>query len=393
MKIVHFIATLGTRAGGPARAVLDLSTAMARRGHSVTVLTKVPPQSGTDDDDRSARHDRVSVVNVGAGSPGVWSPSGIARVREIVRAHDVLHLHGMWDPANLLLAVIAAREKRPYVVSIRGMLDDWSMSQRYAKKRLYLALVGRRWLAGASAIHLTAQRELEQARKYFPERRGHVIPNLIDMSAYASVPLPRPAGDGDAGRVMRILFIGRVHEKKGIEVLLSAVARARASCDVRVAVAGDGEPRYVRKVKELADTLCIRDSVEFIGHVSGARKVSAYAEADLVVLPTQQENFGFVFFEALSCGRPLVTSPDIDMASELEGSGGAVIVERDPEKLAEVLRWFREDVGRLRDYGARGRAWVLRELSADAIVERFEEFYERIGRVMHLPRQPFRAPS
>jgi glycosyltransferase involved in cell wall biosynthesis len=199
-------------------------------------------------------------------------------------------------------------------------------------------------------VHLTAQGELDQARKWFPRGRGLVIPNLLDLDSFRSLPGPELAKKrypvfGGGGPVM--LFLSRVHYKKGIEPLLRALARE----------------------------LGVEDSVVFAGHVVGDLKLSLYQAADLFVLPTSQENFGFVFVESLACGTPLVTTKGVDIWPELESSGGALIESAEPERLASTLAPILADRDRLRVMGARGREWVFRWLDPARVLDQFEAMY------------------
>ncbi len=384
MHIVHYIDLLRLERGGPVRATIDLCEALSDVGHRVTLITcdaqSAPkawegPESGTPTV-VELRHESAPGRALGRAARSIAS--------KIIASADALHLHGTWDLANVQLAAIARKHGVPYFVSVRGMLDDWSMSRGGLKKRLFLALAGRSFLEKAAAVHLTAEAELSQARKWFPNGRGVVIPNLLNLDPYRDPP--------GADRAVRefpllsdsrptILFLSRVHHKKNIESLIQAIGELRESGEhVDLIVAGEGEKAYVAYLKSYAASLGLDDRIAFVGHVGGELKVSLYQAADLFVLPTRQENFGFVFFEALASGTPVITTRGVDTWPELEASGGAQIVELeslDSGGLAAAIAELLRDRVRLGKMGRRGRRWVFKNLDPSVIVGRFEALYRR----------------
>jgi glycosyltransferase involved in cell wall biosynthesis len=365
--------------GGVVRCVLDICSGLAEAGHDVTLLTTDGldlPESWKDGEPGLPRG---VVIDPPRRAGGFFSAAGRRQLQPYLEAADVMHLHSMWTTANVQLAADARRRNLPYIYTIHGMLDDWSMAQRGLKKRLYLAAMGRRMLHGAAAVHCTAQAELEQARKWFPRGQGVVIPYVFDLSPYQPLPGSGPArarfAQLDTPRPT-LLFLSRLHYKKGVELLLEATARLRADKhECLVLLAGSGEPAYEEHLKQLTRQLDIVDDVEFLGFVSGVEKISLYETADLFVLPTSQENFGFVFFEALAAATPVVTTRGPDTWPELEASGGGRIVESDPAAIANAVAELLDDPDRRAEMGRAGRAWVLENLSAERVVSQFESLY------------------
>ena len=286
----------------------------------------------------------------------------------------------MWELVNVQLTAIATKKRIPYVISIRGMLDDWSMNQAKIRKRIYMNLIGDRWLRGARTIHLTAQAELEQAVAWFPRSKGRVIPNLLDLRPFANLPgaeQARRAFPSGQGR-RRILFLSRLHPKKGLEILLEAL-KILKDRDIKVyaLIAGNGDPSYVESLKELALSLGLNnDEYRFVGPVTGDLKLSLYESADVFVLPTRQENFGFVFIEALACGLPVITTAGVDIWPELESSGGAIITDRAAGPLADTISSLSTQPDELRRKGVAGRKWVFEHMNPSRIVAMFESIYQ-----------------
>lgn len=378
MKIVHYLSRMRLEDGGVVRAVLDLCAALAESGHEVELLTldasDVPKEWGRE-------HGRPSVFEFTRGKLPLprLSASSVRQVQQRLRSTDVVHLHVPWDPICVQLAGIARRASVPYVVSIHGMLDDWTIAQRGAKKRLFLALMGRRMLEQAAAVHCTAEAEKDQSHKWYPRGRSEVIPLIFDLGGFMELPGPEPvrrafgkAFTGDP----TILLLSRLHPKKGVELLIEAAARMReAGHAFRVLIAGAGDAAYEAKLRSLVAAKGLSDGVQFLGFVTGREKVSLLQTADVFVLPTSQENWGFALLESMASGTPVITTRGVDIWPELAASGGAAIVEPDPQAIAEAVTALLKDQPRLKAMGIAGREWVLRTLSVSSVVGRYESFY------------------
>lgn len=380
MKILHSIAQIDFRSGGPVRAVLDLSEALAKRGHTVEVMAK----HGPDTPEHWKQPGSPTTVTA-LGRPelgGAWfRGQSLGRIRQAIESADVVHLHGIWTPQNTQFARIARQTGTPYVVSCRGMLDDWCMEQRKPKKLFYLRFMGgSKMLNNAALVHCTADGELRQSAKWFPGSTGVVIPNLLDLTPYEHPPGPERARAKFPqlhGSEPCLLFLSRLHYKKGVEHLIDAarILRDRGTPH-RVLIAGSGDEAYEQKLRRHTTDTGMDGLVSFLGMVVGDDKLSLYQAADLFVLPTSQENFGFVFFEALAAGCPLVTTKGVDTWPELE-QAGAAITNQDATELADTIAPMTADRAARDELGQKGRTWVFENLAPGTIVQSFESFYTR----------------
>lgn len=366
------------------RAVLDLAGALARAGDDVVVATF----DATDVPDAwragGTGLPRVATLPTPA-LPGAWfARSQRGALREAVAGADVVHVHAMWTPSNAQVAAVARSMEIPYVLTPHGMLDDWSMAQRRAKKVLYLALAGRKMLRHAAAVHCTASAEAQQAGRWF-NNRTEVAPVLFDLGPYRTLP-----GAGASERAFPMLergapvalFLSRLHEKKRPQALIEAASVLRdRGVDVTVAIAGSGEPALEASLRGLVERFGLADRVFLLGMVRGEEKVSLLERADVFVLPTSQENFGIALVEAMACATPVVTTKGVDIWPELAESGGATIIERaDGAAVAGAIEGLLRDGARLRAMGDAARAWALRELDERAVVGRYREMYARAVR-------------
>lgn len=383
MRILHYLDLVRATIGGPARATVDLCGMLAARGHTVTLACdddEAVPASWRAGDPALPTAVRLhSFMDKAGRSYGPLGP--MTEVRRLVEQADVVHIHGLWEFSKPRVAGVCRALRKPYIISLRGQLDDWCMEQGALKKKLFLSLAGRKALEGAAYVHCTAEAEHEQSRKHFPRGRGIVISNLLDLKPFERLPGPEIAHATfpmlKSGRP-NLLFLSRVHVKKGLEVLLRAGALLRErGTDVNIVIAGSGEPAYVESVKALARELNLQDRAHFVGLVVNEEKLSLYQSCDLFVLPTSQENFGFVFVESLACGTPVVTTKGVDIWPELESGGGAVIAEGTPEATASAVAGLLASGAALREMGEKGRAWVFRDLDPAKVIRQFESMYER----------------
>lgn len=356
------------------RAVLDLCGLAAAAGHQVVLVTY---------DDRDIPESwapEVVKIDPPRGPLQRFDGKTLKILQNQLNQTDVLHLHTPWESPNVQVARLARAANRPYILTIHGMLDDYSMAQRGLKKRIYMALWGRRLLEGAFKVHSTAEAELQQAHKWFPKGRGEVIPLVFDLDAYRQLPGPQPArrafpflqGDDPV-----VLFLSRLHYKKGVELLIDAVAALRQrGRPVQLVITGTGEDAYVETLKARAQERGLADVAHFTGLVVGSEKVSLYETADVFALPTSQENLGYVLPEALAATTPVITTKGVDIWPELEASGGALIIKQTAEALTDAIETLLADPDRRQAMGASGRQWVFQAFDADTLMRRYIDLYE-----------------
>jgi glycosyltransferase involved in cell wall biosynthesis len=391
MKILHYMPSFRLTRGGPVRAVIDLAAGLCSRGHEVTLLTcevgDLPSgwvkstgatgSSGTVDP-TSLTPTVVEIPQEGIGNEPI-NKKHAAEMQACVRACDVLHVHGVWNFSNVQMARLARANSKPYLVSLRGMLDDWSMEQKALKKRIFHLLIYKKFLERAAAIHCTAQAELDQSKKWFPKGNGVVIANMLDLNPFRTPPGPDLARQKfpmlTNGRP-NVLFLSRLHYKKGVEVLVQAAAMLRdQSFEVNCIFAGTGDADYAARMQELVTELQLDDRVFFVGHVAGPLKISLYQAADLFALPTSQENFGFVFPEALASGTPIITTKGVDIWGELQGGGAASIVDRTPGAFASEIRAILTDRVRFSAMQVAAKPFVFKEYDEGLLMDQFESLY------------------
>ncbi len=392
MRILHYLKAIRLEDGGVVRAVLDFCTYQARAGHEVILAT-------CDDKDvpLAWRHGGPGVPTIAKlPSPRkmIWTDRGFKdAAADVVSRVDVAHMHVLWDPAQLPIVEAAMARKVPYVQSPHGMLADWSVIQKRVKKAIYYKAFAHRMLDHASFVCTTAQGELDQSQKRHPKTPGRVIPLVFDLEPYRTAPTPEAARQSlplPSSDVPTLLYLSRLHYKKRPDLL---VAAARGVRDLghrfNVVFAGPVDVEYRTGLMEYARSIKVDDITTVLGMVPAEYKPSLFAASDLFVLPTSMENFGFVYFEALASGTPVVTTKGTDTWREIEASGGGRIVEMiasdvkdgsvgggNVEQLSRTIAGLIADRAALKPMGLAGRRWVCEHLEPAVVVAQYVSLYE-----------------
>jgi glycosyltransferase involved in cell wall biosynthesis len=244
----------------------------------------------------------------------------------------IIHDHGLWLATNHHAARFARVHRIPFVVQPHGMLEPWALGYRGAKKRAAMRLYQRADLESARVLVVTSEAEGENLRRIGLAQPLAVIPNGVGAELLAAAP-PAAAGRRDGRR--NVLFLSRIHEKKGLLNLVRAWARLRVR-DWELRLAGPDDVGHLNEVLQLARELGVSDAVRYLGVLEGEQKTALYRQADLFVLPTFSENFGLVVAEALACGVPVITTRGAPWA-DLERLGCGWWIDVGVEPLVRAL--------------------------------------------------------
>jgi glycosyltransferase involved in cell wall biosynthesis len=347
--------------GGPAFSVSRLATALSEIGAEIGLWA--PDRSAL----ASPLCPRNSPVRLLAGSE--------TEALDSFSNTDILHDNGIWLPHNHRLAEIAAMRGIPRVVSMRGMLEPWAMNHRRWKKYIAWQLYQRRDLRRADCHHATAETEAQHIRQFGLPVPVCVIPNGVD------VPEPRPRGASkkhDAKDARKTaLFLGRIHPKKGLLMLIDAWARVRP-VGWHLKIVGSDEAGHQNELKNAMATAGLCEMISLAGPVYGEAKRSAFFDADLFIFPTHSENFGMAIAEALAHGLPVLTTTGAPW-SMLPERGCGWWVDTTVDGIVKGLRQATAQHSEaLAAMGASGRAWVAAEFGWARVAKKFVATYESI---------------
>jgi len=353
MKILRSIHSVNPALGGPIESVKQSSAVLVRRGHEVEIISLDAP---TDPWVRDCPLP-VHALGPGRGHYG-YAPSFSGWIRERHAQYDAVIVQGLWQYSSFGVRGALRGTPTPYFVFPHGMLDPWfkrTYPLKHLKKLLYWPWAEYRVLRDASAVLFTSEEERRLARESFwPYRCNEVVVNYgtaapeIDLASaredfFGSFPQLR-------GRRF-LLFLGRLHEKKGCEELLQAFASirnsSRAEQSLEIVLAGPcADPAYHEQLKRLASRA---SGITFTGMLTGSLKWGAFSAADAFILPSHQENFGIAVVEALASGTPVLISNKVNIWREIV-SDEAGYVENDD--LAGTARLIEHWVGTAPDVRA-----------------------------------------
>ncbi len=396
MRTLHVIPSISLVRGGPSQAVLDLVRAIRPLGVDAEIVTtnddgptvlNVPLRTLID-------HEGVPVRFFPRFSPPMRFLWEFAYSRELtmwLRKHlvdyDIVHVHAAFSYVPSSSMRLARRARIPYINRPSGLFCRWSMQQRTFRKRLFLALFERANLEGAAALEFTAEQEQDETAdlgfsvRSFVLPYGLHIPRCIDnarqrLCAKLQLSPSEPV----------ILFLSRLHPKKGAHLLLEAVENL--STRFTVLVAGSGAPEYEQQLTTMANRERLKGRVKFVGFAAGEFKQLLLQGADLFVLPSHSESFAIAALEALAAGTPVLTTPAVPLAYLIRKFDLGWVENPDPEALRETLRAALKQVGQRDKMESRRKLatqLVERNFSWPRIASRTADVYGAILGKQELP--------
>jgi glycosyltransferase involved in cell wall biosynthesis len=355
--------------------ITQLTRYLARQGWATTILSP--------DNQASPIPSNVNLIKFPLVPGGVWRlPRGLKsylhRLSQL--GSPILHLHGIWMGFQWLAARGASQHKLPVLLSPHGMLNSWHLKQtgfKELRKRIYWRTVAHPAFRHIPLIHAVTARERDDLARWFPGQPIRVIPNAIDLEAMDH--LRSPAGNQPSPPVDEpyLLFLGRLHPVKGIELLIEAFAQSIKGLkrNFRLLLAGpESDAAYSAKLKSLVIQLRVGEKVTFLGPVAGPQKISLYRHAWAFCAPSQTEVMGLVNLEAASVELPVVTTHETGLDGWEEGGG--VLVHPQVEELSRALKQvFSWSESERRERGQKLRQLVERRYSWPAVGPQWLELY------------------
>ncbi|RMF07951.1 MAG: glycosyltransferase [Alphaproteobacteria bacterium] len=363
MRIVQVVPRIFEESSGTTHSVPGLAAALDAAGEDVQLLVLDPLP--VRDVFRYTRS--FSCLRGGTMRRIGCSPAMKTALRQLAHESDVIHTNSLWMMPNIYPAAAVRRTECKLVISPRGTLSPWALSQSRWVKRL-VGLWGQ-WAAlrAADCIHVTSEEEMEQARGYGLRNPIAVVPNGIDC--------PDVIPPSNRTGLRRLLFLGRIHPTKSLDLLVSAWSQIeREFLDWELVIAGPLDSDYSRFVRRMVATEKT-GRIRFIGEVKGQQKSQCFADSDVFVLPSKSENFGMAVAEALAHGVPAIVSQGAPW-SGLDSHACGWWFRLDCSELVATLRdalsHSREELAVM---GQRGRDWMEREYSWAVIARRMQNVY------------------
>ncbi|GJL65527.1 MAG: glycosyl transferase [Nitrospirales bacterium] len=388
MRILHIVSTLSPASGGPTQVLKGLAKAQSVVGHEVTVCTTNrdnPVQQKLPDSYFQMFYSgqvtlKVFPVNF---TPLLFSPGLAHWLRKSIQSFDIVHVHGLYRFPPTFAAAQARKQNVPYIIRPHGSIDPYlydKSSRNVRLKRLY-----ERWfdipnLHGADAIHYTAAEERDRVGFLNLRAPSFVVPNGLDWTPYESLPSRGALRTRyNLGESPVVLFLGRLHFKKGLDLLIPAFDKVRQTItDAKLVIVGPENDSYGEKVRSWVRDRGLDESVHFIGSLHGEDVVQAYVDADVFALPSYTENFGMTVAEAMACKLPVVISDQVNIHAEVSQAGSGLVTACDADEIAAALEVLLRAPERRTAMGTAGRRLVQDRYTWPRIVDSLTKEYETI---------------
>ena len=360
-KIIHTVPTISNEASGPSKSVIRLCESILV--DELEVLT-----IGKSIENISKTFIKNFVYSLPPKKLGISSSMyRYLRTMAIRKNIKLIHNHGMWMLPNIYPGLISRKFNIPLVYSPRGSLSAWAMSHGSLIKKIFYPAVQFPVLEQVSLFHATAMSEYDEIRENNLFQPVTVIPNGID------IPVIKPKKRKE---FKKLLFLSRIHPKKGIESLLKAWSNVYNNHPNWILdIVGPGKKKYVNKLKKIIEELKL-ERVRISGPLYGREKEVVYMDSDLFILPTHNENFGMVVAEALSYSLPVIVSKGAPW-DQIEQNEAGWWVENNvsayTRKIDDVLGLPQEELIRM---GKNGRKWMEEDFSWGSVGEKMLTSYK-----------------
>ena len=365
--------------GGPPASILGLCQGLQRAGIDVEVVTTTAngrtPLAPSPAD--GGEYDGVPVRYVAAAFPRRFFGARLRRplTAALARA-DVCHIHGVWNVPEWWASRLARAGGVPYVVSPRGMLQPQAMQRGRWRKAMAYSLLERRNLEGAALLHATSEQEAAAIRDLHLGVPVAVVPNGVDLAAAQQAIRGYRARLGIPPDAFVVLFLGRMHRIKRLDLLAGAFAEVRATHpSVHLVLAGPDEhglvPDLLQRLSPHAGAVHVLDVV------SGAEKWALLKDADVMVQCSDSESFGLAVVESLAAGVPVVATRTTPWR-QIEARDCGFWVEQTAPAIAAAIRTLVDDPARRARMGERAAAFAHEQYGWDAIAPAMARLYSEL---------------
>ena len=392
LRILQIVPSISLVYGGPSQMVRGFSQALAQAGAEVTVLTTdsngdtgqapldVPLNHPVEQDGYRVRYFRCSPFR-----RYKFSVDLLRWLAQNAQDYDIAHIHALFSPISTAAATVARQKKLPYVLRPLGTLDPADLAKKKRLKQIYGQLLERPNLAGAAAVHFTSPLEAEISHRFGVATTDWVIPLGVDAQP--------PISTAEQDQVLAdlhiprdqplVLFLSRLDPKKGLDLLIPALAQvAQSAIPFHLVLAGDNpqDPAYKQAIEQRINTLGLAEHTTMTGFVGGAQKQALLQGADLFVLPSYYENFGIAVAEAMLAGLPVVISKGVYIWPDIVAGEAGWVCDLSVEAVATILKASLENPDQRQIRGQQAQRYAQTHYRWDAIAAQTLAAYDNVLR-------------
>jgi len=375
MNILLVLPSLSSYEGGIVSSTINFALALARQRQKVTLVCLEDRDSFIMAD--KLRKSNIEVVlikiKVKYRSAMVLFPL-INYFRKNLNNFDICYIHGLWSYPQLVVAYYARKFKIPYIVTVHGMLTPWALNDKRIKKKIYLTLFEKHNLYQAAAIHALTNTEKQYILEIVGKKKDvFVIPNGLWLEPSDCLKYFKSKKNNT------ILFLGRLHKVKGLDMLIPAFANLSNDYpEWKLVVAGPDEGGYKKTLVELSKKYKIENKVQFVGKVLGKQKEELFISSDLFVLPSYSEALSVAAIEALRYSLPLLITKTCNFPEVVKSGAGIEVTPSQDAIQIGLEQLMRLSAGQRKDMGEKGFQLIKEKYSMENIAKQLIKKFEKI---------------
>lgn len=376
MKILHINASYKPAFiyGGPTMSVSMLCEQLVKAGIVINVFTTTA--NGTSElpvtPGQAVPVDGVSVTYFKRLTKDHthFSPSLLVKLWQDVKNYDVVHIHAWWNLVSVLSSLVAIMRKVSVVVSARGTLSPYSFTNKNVGIKRFIHNLLSKPLLNKCHIHVTSEREKQAILKIIQPKHISIIPNLVKL------PLYKISTENERGDVLKLIFLSRIEEKKGLDILLNALPLV--TVPYHLTIAGMGNSNYIEHLKKIVINNDIVDKISWVGQLN-ENKFDVLREHNLFILPSHDENFGNVVIESLSVGTAVLISEHVGLADYVEKNNIGWLCETNTVSVSAAIDTIGSDKKtELKRIRAHAPAIIYADFSFENLVQQYIAMYDQI---------------
>jgi len=373
MKILHVIPYIHKKYGGPSSAIIDICKEQKRQGIIPEVATTF------------FKGEKIYLKGIKVHSFQTNSKRYAISFKlrkwliNNIKNYDLIHIHSIFCYSTLIASKLARKNKIPYIIRTTGQLYIYALKNKsYIIKKICIALYEKKNLKHASAIHFTANDERKNIAINLNNKKSYVLPLGVENNKN----IPKRLFNQYFKELKNkniLLFLSRIHPKKGLDVLIPSLREILIKNKAWVfVIAGSGEDKYTRKLKELVKKHKLIKKVFFTGFISGDKKSALLQYSDIFILPSHSENFGIAIIEAMQAGLPVLISDKVAISENLKINNASLIFSLNKKSIENKLNHAIKNIKLRNNLSLNGQKLVKKEYNWQVITKRQITIYKKM---------------